>query len=241
MSARIIIVPTGKLGATGATGAAGANGADGAGDWAAAQSINAQTGTTYTFVAGDAGKLVTLSNASAITLTVPPNSGASIPVGTRIDIAQISTGQVTIAAGVGVTLRSTPSLKLRDQYSAATLEKTATNEWLIVGDLESSGQTINSQTGTTYTLVLSDSQKLVTLSNASAITLTVPPNSSVAYPIGQRIDLAQLGAGQVTVVGGSGVTVNGTPTLKARAQYSAMSLVKTATDTWLLVGDLASS
>lgn len=101
--------------------------------------------------------------------------------------------------------------------------------------------TINTQTGTTYTTVLADASKLVTLSNSSAITLTIPPNSSVAYPTGTKIDLAQLGAGQVTVAEGSGVTVNATPTKKLRAQYSAATCIKTATNTWLLVGDLASS
>ena len=97
---------------------------------------------------------------------------------------------------------------------------------------------INAQTGTTYTTVLADQSKLVTLTNASAITLTIPANSSVAYPVGTKIDFAQLGAGQVTVVGAGGVTVNATPTLKLRDQYSAASCIKTATDTWLLVGDL---
>ena len=99
--------------------------------------------------------------------------------------------------------------------------------------------TLNAQTGTTYTLVLGDASKLVTLTNAGAITLTIPPNSSVAFPVGTKVDLAQLGAGQVTVAEGSGVTVNSTPTLKLRAQYSAATCIKTATDTWLLVGDLA--
>jgi hypothetical protein len=97
---------------------------------------------------------------------------------------------------------------------------------------------INTQTGTTYTTVLADQSKLVTLNNGSAITLTIPANSSVAYPVGTKIDFAQLGAGQVTVAGAGGVTVNATPTLKFRDQYSAASCIKTATDTWLLVGDL---
>ena len=100
-------------------------------------------------------------------------------------------------------------------------------------------QTINAQTGTTYTLVLTDSSKLVTLSNAAAIALTVPTNASVAFPVGTSVDLAQVGAGQVTFAGDTGVTVNATPGLKLRAQYSGATLVKTATDTWLLVGDLS--
>lgn len=98
---------------------------------------------------------------------------------------------------------------------------------------------VNAQTGTTYTLVLTDQGKLVTCSNAGAITLTVPPNSSVAFPVGAQVDVAVIGVGMVTVVGGSGVTVNGTPSLVTRAQYSAVTLAKIATDTWLCIGDLA--
>ena len=109
------------------------------------------------------------------------------------------------------------------------------------GTVALQNQTINAQTGTTYTTVLSDAAQLVTLNNASAITLTIPPNSSVAYPTGTRIDFIQIGAGQVTVAGGTGVTVNSTPTLKFRAQHSAASCIKIATDTWQLVGDLAES
>jgi hypothetical protein len=97
----------------------------------------------------------------------------------------------------------------------------------------------NPQTGTTYTLVLTDLSKLVELNNASSITLTVPSNSSVAFAVGDRIDLLQTGAGQVTVAGSGGVTVNGTPGLKLRTQWSAATLIKRATDTWVLVGDLS--
>ena len=100
---------------------------------------------------------------------------------------------------------------------------------------------INTQTGTTYTTVAADASKLITLNNGSAITLTIPPNSSVAYEVGTKIDLAQIGAGQVTVAAGAGVTVNATPTLKLRAQYSGASCIQYAADTWILAGDLASS
>ena len=96
----------------------------------------------------------------------------------------------------------------------------------------------NAQTGTTYTLVLADaSNKLVELSNTSAITVTVPLNSSVAYPVGSQIMLLQTNTGQVTVAGASGVTVNSNPGLKLRAQWSSATLIKRATDTWVLVGD----
>jgi len=111
------------------------------------------------------------------------------------------------------------------------------------GDVISDGSvtsnvSINAQTGTTYTTVLADRSKLVTLDNASAVTVTIPPNSSVAYPTGTKIDLLAKGAGQVTVAAGSGVTVNSAQSLKLRAQWSAASAIKLATDTWVLVGDL---
>ncbi len=98
----------------------------------------------------------------------------------------------------------------------------------------------NAQVGTTYTLALTDAGDVVTLTNGSAITVTVPLNSSVAFPIGTQITLAQMGAGQVTVAGAAGVTVYSADSfLKLRAQYSSGTLIKTATNTWLLIGDLA--
>jgi hypothetical protein len=99
--------------------------------------------------------------------------------------------------------------------------------------------TTNGQTGTTYTLALSDLNKLVELNNASPITLTVPTNAAVAgFAAGDQVHLLQTGAGQVTV-GGAGVTINGTPGTKLRAQWSSATLIKRATDTWVLIGDLS--
>lgn len=98
--------------------------------------------------------------------------------------------------------------------------------------------TINAQTAS-YTLVLSDASKLVEVSNASANTVTIPLNSSVAFATGTQINVLQTGAGQTTIAGTSGVTVNGTPGLKLRAQWSACTLIKRATDTWVVVGDLS--
>lgn len=98
---------------------------------------NAQTGTSYTLVLSDAGKMVTLSNAAAITLTIPTNASVAFPVDTRIDILQYGAGQVTVG-GAGVTIRSSGSkLKLAGQYSAATLWKKDTNEWVLIGDIAS--------------------------------------------------------------------------------------------------------
>ena len=104
----------------------------------------------------------------------------------------------------------------------------------------------NAQTGTTYTFVLADADnKLVTASNGSAQTYSIPTNASVAFPIGTQINLIQIGAGQVTV----NAVTSGTTTIvstgataatpKCRAQYSAITLVKRDTDSWYAIGDIA--
>jgi len=98
-------------------------------------------------------------------------------------------------------------------------------------------QSINTQTGTSYTAVLADSNKVITLSNSSAITFTIPLNASVAFPIGTSLNVAQLGAGQVTIAGAGGVTIFGIGT-KIAAQYGAATAIQIATNQWLLVGNL---
>lgn len=96
----------------------------------------------------------------------------------------------------------------------------------------------NVKTGTSYTLVLSDAFKLVAMNNSSPNTLTVPPNSSVAFPIGTRIDISQDGAGQTTVAAGAGVTIRTPETMKLRKQWAKATLIKRATNTWDLEGNL---
>ena len=100
--------------------------------------------------------------------------------------------------------------------------------------------TFNAQTGTSYTLVATDVGALVTLSNASAITLTVPPS---VFTTGQVIDIQQIGAGQVTLAQGSGVTITSTggttSAPKLRAQYSGASILCTGSNTFTVFGDIA--
>jgi hypothetical protein len=79
--------------------------------------------------------LIEMGSATAITLTVPPSSAVDYPIGTSIDILQTGAGQVTIAAGAGVTVNATPGLKLRTTWSSATLFKRAANTWVVFGDL----------------------------------------------------------------------------------------------------------
>ena len=99
---------------------------------------------------------------------------------------------------------------------------------------------LNGQSGTAYTLAASDAGDVVSFNNASAITVTVPTNSSIGFPVGTQITLAQLGTGKVTVAGAVGVTVYSADSfLSLRTQYSSGTLIKLTTNTWLLIGDLA--
>jgi hypothetical protein len=109
--------------------------------WAAAVAtlnvtFNAQTGTTYSLVAGDVNKLVTLSNAGAITLTVP---NGIFTTGQQINIQQLGVGQVTVVSDGTTVLTSTGATstapKLRAQYSAATIICTSSNNFTVIGDL----------------------------------------------------------------------------------------------------------
>lgn len=100
------------------------------------QIINAQTGTSYTLAAGDSGALVTLSNGSPVTVEVPAESTTNYAVGTRIDLARLGDGTVTVQGASGVTVNSADAkLGLRVKFSSASLVKTGTNTWLLVGDL----------------------------------------------------------------------------------------------------------
>jgi hypothetical protein len=104
----------------------------------------------------------------------------------------------------------------------------------------------NAQTGTTYTFVLTDADnKLVTASNASAQTYSIPTNATTAFPVGTQINLIQIGAGQVTVSaatpGTTAVVSTGATAAspKCRVQYSAVTCIKRDTDSWYVVGDIA--
>jgi len=98
---------------------------------------------------------------------------------------------------------------------------------------------VNTQ-GSNYTLVLSDAGKLVQMLVASANTLTIPPNSSVAFPVGTQILVVQFGAGQTTLVAGSGVNINSKDgNLKLSAQYCGVTLIQRTTDRWYALGDLS--
>lgn len=152
-------------------------------------------------------------------------------------------GVTSVSGGTGITATGSSAVSIAidttvtaDLNTAQTLtNKTLNSPFINLG--------INGQSTTTYTTVLTDNGKLVTLNNASPITVTIPLNSSVNYPVGAQINMVQFGAGQVTVQGDSGVTVVSTgataATPKTRAQYSTLTAIQTSADNWLVVGDIS--
>ena len=98
---------------------------------------------------------------------------------------------------------------------------------------------INAQVAS-YVLILSDDGKLIEVNNATGVSVTIPANSSVAFPLGTQITFLQTGAGQITFNPGPGVTLNNNPGNKTRAIWTAATLIKRVMpDTWVLVGDLS--
>jgi hypothetical protein len=98
---------------------------------------------------------------------------------------------------------------------------------------------INAQAAA-YELVLADNGKMVEVSNASAVTVSIPTNSTAAFATGAQITILQTGVGQVTIAATTPgtTTVNGSPGLKLRAQWSSAVCIKRATDSWVVLGDL---
>lgn len=205
-----------------------------------------------TTVVATTSNTLTMSNK---TLTTPvissiSNSGTvTVPTGTDTLVARATTDTLTNKTLTSPTI-TTPTFTLATTSSTTSgrLSYDSTNKKIQVGDgsnaLDYASSTLvtNAQTAS-YTLVLADKDKLVEISNASANTVTIPTNASVAYPTGTQINILQTGAGQTTISGTSGVTVNSTGATtaspKLRAQWSSATAIKRGTDSWVVVGDIA--
>ena len=153
-----------------------------------------------------------------------------------------TSGSVTLAINTAVTADLTTAQTLTNKTLTSP---TVTNGTFTTPTLTSPliNLGVNPQTGTTYTTVLADNGKLITQTNASAITTTIPPFSSVPYPVGAQLNFVQYGAGQVTFAQGAGVTISSTGATatapKLRVQYSSATAICVSQDNWFVAGDIS--
>ena len=210
--------------------------------------ITNQNSDTMTIVRGQAGSSAVTHSAGATVKHVLSSydltnfESAVTPVaslGFSGSTSGTTTVQATAVAGTNtLTLPATTSDTLVGKATTDTL----TNKTLTTPTINSAkiNLAFNAQTGTTYTLVASDSSKLVTASNAAAIVITIPP---AIFTAGEQINVQQIGAGQVTFAAGVGVTITSTGATSAapllRAQNSACTIICTASNTFTVIGDLS--
>ena len=194
--------------------------------------------------------LATTADVAAVTKTslglgnVDNTADASKPVSTAQSTAIATAKAEAIAdatSQVNALLTGAPAaLNTLDELAAALGddENFAASVTTSLG-LKVDSLTPISQKTASYTLSsLTERDDLIEMGSGSALTLTIPTNATVAYPVGTSLDILQTGAGQVTIAGAAGVTVNATPGLKLRTQWSSATLLKIAENTWVVFGDL---
>jgi hypothetical protein len=221
--------PTGAA-ATGPTGSQGAASTV-TGPTGAASTVTGPTGSTGS--AGPASTVTGPQGATGSTGATGANSNVTGP-----------TGQFPFAA----TGPTAPSLTLAgsvwlDDSTGKYFVRYDSN-WIEIGVQGEKGtfayaQSINTQSAT-YTLTLADAGKMIAMNATGSVNVVVPNSSSVNFATGTHVDLLRVNTGAMTVTGATGVTVNGTPGLNIRARYSSATLILYSSNTWVVVGDLAS-
>lgn len=205
--------------------------------------ITAASSDTFTIVRGQAGTSAVSHTNGAVVRHVLTGDDltafetASQSIDAKID-ESVFTAKGDLIVGTGDETYEAVSVGVDGLVLGASSSSPAGVAWINPGD--AAPIVIDTKTSS-YTLVLSDAGKNIEFNSASATTLTVPTNAAVAFPVGTALLVTQVGAGQVTIAGASGVTIQSSYSrTKLSAQYAQASLIKRATNTWLLAGNLSS-
>jgi len=202
--------------------------------------------SNYSAAANEYVPIDTSSGTVQVTLPTTPADGTVVVVkrvAGATNLGTVVTGGSDVFNVSGGS--TTATVTLLNQHYTFTYRATGAI-WYVessfsLSSLDTRYQTLGIPTDKTadYTLVLTDAFTSIGVDSASAKNVTVPLNASVAYPVGTMIEVRQVGAGQLTIVATGGVTLRSAGgALKTRAQYSGVSLLKVATDTWSVQGDL---
>lgn len=186
----------------------------------------------------DKGTIQNCASASAIVVTIPLNSVEEFPLNSEILLIRYGTGDLSVAPASGVTVNSADGqLSIEKQYGMAMLKKIDTNEWVLIGMLNTVS-TIVSVT-TSKTLTITDKNTLQQCSSSGDIVVTIPLNSTVTFPINTEIQLMRYGTGSVSVATTVGVTLNSAGgKVSIREQFGSVILKKISTNEWVLFGVL---
>ena len=156
--------------------------------------------------------------------------------GTGLDSSAVTESKLAVSSVTETKIAGLAVTEAKIAENAVTQAKLADRA---VGSAELDNLTLSAVVDT-YTLVIGDAHKLVTLNKATDFTVTVPTDATVAFQVGDQVNLLQIGAGQVTVAGAAGVNVRSQgPKLKLNGQYAAATLVKIAANEWVLIGNTA--
>ena len=215
--------------------------------------------SSITFSGSTSGTLsLQAASTASGTVTIPAGTGTlvSTTATQALTNKDLTSGTNTFPSTF-VTTTATQTLTNKDLTSATntfpttlvttTATQTLTNKTLTAPTVDDPklNLLVNAQTGTTYTFVLADNGKFITASNSSAQTYSIPTNATTAFPVGTQIHIIQIGSAQVTIqAADSGTTTVLSTGATAAApktgkQYAAATCIKTATDTWYVIGDIA--
>lgn len=163
------------------------------------------------------------------------SAGANLDAG-AINTEDIASAAITadkIATGAVTTAKIAASVSLTSPNIGAATASSIYTTGMVVDHTATNVRTTN------YTLTLADDGVIIETNSTSSVTITVPLDSTANFPAGSKITILRANTGAAIVAGASGVTVNATPGLNLRAQWSAATLLKRAANTWVLMGDLS--